>query len=442
MRLLKSIVSRMPWRRRWSQKFWGNATEVVFDAILVWVSVVILVWSLVGQIQAWPGYSPLSPAQWATRLVLCSGLLTIGGFRLLRMLFLHSGSAEQRSRMLQRAFDLDYLKSESPANQQLPSIPGPPVQLLSSGSRLRFRLHFVRQSFWRLAGLAAFSLLMVIVTTVNGAVIWGDLRFGQVDRIALTSVLMLAMSWLTVWLVWQTGKTLVRQVRLGPTIVEVSQHPLRIGQDCQLFLRQLGDIHLEQLKVMIECVEESTYQQGTDIRSERRIVYCQTLACFQNVDLSTGNRGAEKPVFGGQAITKPNDFGNDEGPSRGWVKDASKATREKRSSESDSVLESATRGPDAATGSLATGSLAAGERVLSAEGTANREQGPKRSRAADYGAGFQASLAFEIPVDAMHSFRAKNNQIRWRITVSGENHKCPEFNRDFPITVHPHDPAR
>lgn len=285
---LRQFLSAAFRQRRWTQNFWGNTTEVVFAGVLVMIGLMVLAWSLVGQLQQWPGYVPFSWGRWIIRGTLCLGLIGVGLFRLARILFLHSGSAEQRSNFLSQAlFDLDYLRTNPSTSQ-----PFPAIRLRNSrlrvGQHLRYAIESNHPRRLRIWGLAFFSLLMVVVSTVNLANAWGDLQYGQIDRLALTILLLIAMLGLTIWLVWQTGKTLFREVRLGPTILELSDHPLRIGEKFDFFLRQTGDIRLDRIQVLLECREEVTYQQGTDVCNDQKLIRSDCVADYREIDLSRG----------------------------------------------------------------------------------------------------------------------------------------------------------
>ncbi len=61
-----------------------------------------------------------------------------------------------------------------------------------------------------------------------------------------------------------------RQSGIGPTAVEISELPLLPGCEYQLYLCQYGRATFEKLTVSLVAYEESTYQQGTDVRTERR----------------------------------------------------------------------------------------------------------------------------------------------------------------------------
>ena len=135
-------------QRRWTQNFWGNTTEAVFAGLLILLGMALLAWSLVGQLQGWPEYVPLNWKRWIIRGIIYSGLLGVGLFRLVRILFLHSGSAEQRSNFLNQAFDLDYLRSDSSATEKFPGIRTRNSRL-RVGERLPFAIESNQPTRWR-----------------------------------------------------------------------------------------------------------------------------------------------------------------------------------------------------------------------------------------------------------------------------------------------------
>jgi len=59
---------------------------------------------------------------------------------------------------------------------------------------------------------------------------------------------------------------------IGPTLVEISDHPLHPGQQCRLFLSQPGRLAINSIEVLLVCEEEATYRQGTNTRTETRKV--------------------------------------------------------------------------------------------------------------------------------------------------------------------------
>jgi hypothetical protein len=59
------------------------------------------------------------------------------------------------------------------------------------------------------------------------------------------------------------------RVGIGPTAVEISGLPLLPGATYDLYLCQYGKARFNNLSIRLVGYEESTYQQGTDIRTER-----------------------------------------------------------------------------------------------------------------------------------------------------------------------------
>ena len=56
---------------------------------------------------------------------------------------------------------------------------------------------------------------------------------------------------------------------IGPTAIEISDLPLLPGEMYKVYLCQYGRVTFERLTITLVGYEEATYQQGTDIRTER-----------------------------------------------------------------------------------------------------------------------------------------------------------------------------
>jgi hypothetical protein len=50
---------------------------------------------------------------------------------------------------------------------------------------------------------------------------------------------------------------------------------------------------------------------------------------------------------------------------------------------------------------------------------------------------FETKIAVEIPPGSMHSFKAEHNEVSWRLLVHGRVKGWPDYQRAFPIIVHP-----
>lgn len=290
MKYLRQVLDRIPWRRRLTVGVWGNATEAVFSVSLVGIGLIVLVWCVVTQWLSGASSSQNEFFQRILGMVFSGAIIGLGGIRLVRVMYANSGSPEHRSRFLQQALDLDYLRSSEPIATSAPSVPQLPPGRLVAGQRLRFRIKQSTPSRGRLSGLVAFALAMLGVSTVLVAVIWEQWEVLPLDRLLMTASVLAVLVSVTVWLLWKTGRSLIEQFQLGLTRIELSGHPISPGVDYQLFFQQTGEIRLEKLDLVLQCFEQTTYEQGTDICTHRETTYEQLLVETTGVQLS-----AEEP---------------------------------------------------------------------------------------------------------------------------------------------------
>lgn len=286
VRSWREILSRLSWPRRVTAQFWGNATEAVFSVSLMAAGLVVLTWCTASQFLGDADWNLGALLQRGLGVALSGALVLIGGVRLIRVLYLSSSSPEQRNQFFQRAWESDYLRAFELTSTELPAVPRLALGRIVPGQRLRYRLVGVALSRGRWLGLAAFALGMLGVCTVLMAVIWDQWDGLARERWLLTLGVLGVLVAVTGLLLWKTGRDLVEQIQLGPTWVELSQHPLLPGSPCQIFFQQVGEIRLDKLQLVLECLEQATYQQGTDVVTHRQTVYEQTLWEQQKVQLS------------------------------------------------------------------------------------------------------------------------------------------------------------
>ena len=54
----------------------------------------------------------------------------------------------------------------------------------------------------------------------------------------------------------------------------------------------------------------------------------------------------------------------------------------------------------------------------------------------------ETNFTFDVPADVMHSFDAPHNKIQWKLIVRGVPESWPEYQREFPVIIHPAIPTR
>jgi hypothetical protein len=75
---------------------------------------------------------------------------------------------------------------------------------------------------------------------------------------------------------------------IGPTLVEISEHPLQPGGRYQLFFSQSGRLTVNVLRALLTCEEVVTYRQGTNARTETREVFNQELFRREKFEIEGG----------------------------------------------------------------------------------------------------------------------------------------------------------
>lgn len=152
---------------------------------------------------------------------------------------------------------------------RLPSVPRGPALDESPGERLQYRLASISTGRWAVFGSASLALLWNSVCVVLLAVAMSGWWY-QHPRPVL-AMLLVPFSGVAIWAL----RSFLKQVRqiagVGPTVVEISDHPLQPGGRYQLFVLQMGRMRLRSLRVKLVCEEESFFRQGTDVRSDQHV---------------------------------------------------------------------------------------------------------------------------------------------------------------------------
>ncbi|MEM6980517.1 MAG: hypothetical protein AAF539_12715, partial [Planctomycetota bacterium] len=232
------------------------------------------------------------------------------------------------------------VEPESPANESLPppTVPRVPPQSESPGERLRYRLASSPTGRWSLFGAASLALAWNSVCVVLLAVVisgwWADR-----NRPVLAMLLIFFVG-VAVWSLRTFRKRLRQIVGVGPTLVEISDHPLEAGGNYDVYVAQMGRMTLSKFRVRLVCEEETYFREGTDVRAEKHTAFSR--------DLWTGDAVCVDPR-------------------RPW----------------------------------------------------------------------EQQLTIEMPANAMHSFNATHNAVRWQLVVSGDADPWPSFCRSFPVLVYP-----
>ena len=216
---------------------------------------------------------------WLLVLVMAS-FIVIGGVGLIWTVLRLGVSAERRVALTQRATNLDLVHEALPPSREYPTLPVHDGLTNSPGIELAYRLPSSHPPGWRLLANTVFALLwngaacVLLVIAINQ---WmhGNTKWFLFAFLAP----FLVVSGLTI-------HYLVRQLWLhagmGPTALEICDHPLLPGREYQVVLSQAGHLDVKSLELWLICEEEAAYHQGTDIRHESREVFRQRLFRREN----------------------------------------------------------------------------------------------------------------------------------------------------------------
>ncbi|MGO8688636.1 MAG: DUF3592 domain-containing protein [Thermoguttaceae bacterium] len=211
-------------------------------------------------------------------LIVPLSFVAIGGGGLVYT-WLHWGkSAESRAARLRRA-PRDLLAAGGATVEALPGVPAHSDITSSPGTRLSFRLPMSNSPAWVLLGLLLACLAW------NGLVSGFVVRtiHGYVERKPdwLLTGFTVAFLSVGVALIVLFVRQLLTTTAIGPTLVEISAHPLLPGEEYRVFVSQSGRSKIHRLDLLLICEEEAIYRQGTNTRTETRRVYCQPLLHYE-----------------------------------------------------------------------------------------------------------------------------------------------------------------
>jgi hypothetical protein len=172
------------------------------------------------------------------------------------------------------------------SNQAPEGVPALAAFVDSPGVRLAYRLPSLRPEL----GMVALSGFL--------ALSWNALTAGLV-AVAATQIIQGVRPWgllaalplfiaVAVWSARRFLTLFFLLTSIGPTVIEISDLPIRPANTYRLHLAQYGRFALRRLEVALVCCEEATYHSGTDIRTERREVSRQVVLECRRVRIEDG----------------------------------------------------------------------------------------------------------------------------------------------------------
>ncbi|MFK8112231.1 MAG: hypothetical protein AB8B91_08505 [Rubripirellula sp.] len=272
-----------PWSKKRGKRILGNALtgvagEVAFYTLLFFVGIFGLSLVLINRfspesIQVPSEALSTSLSSWIFGILSVAAIIT-GSITLIFRLMGIGASSERRSVIAERAGSIEMIGPTSEDGASLPSVPRGRALTDSPGERLTYRLA-AEVPDGGIAGPATLAMLWNAVWFVLLAVVVSGFMYGRPRWIL--AFLLVPFAAIGVWSFRFFLSQLRQHVGVGPTIVEISNHPLFPGQQYRVFVSQMGRLDLKRLTVQLTCEEETFYRQGTDVRVETHEAFTQVL---------------------------------------------------------------------------------------------------------------------------------------------------------------------
>lgn len=217
-------------------------------------------------------------------LVMPVPFIAVGAGGLSYVIWNWGKSAERRAVMAQQSARREQFEMTG-QEPPFPSVPSPGDLTESPGTTLAFRLP-TGEPGWNLLGLLLLSLVWNSIVAVFLWMAVEGYRRGSPDWLLAMLVAPFALA--GAGLVGLFLRQLLAAGGMGPTIVEISEHPLYPGGRFELFIDQSGKLSVQRFRVVLACDEEATYRQGTDARTATRRVYEHEVYCREAFEVQPG----------------------------------------------------------------------------------------------------------------------------------------------------------
>jgi hypothetical protein len=198
----------------------------------------------------------------------------LGGGGVIWTILHASATRERRSALARRAANLDLRGSADEADASravFPNIPSEANLTNSPGVKLSYRLPVVQSPAWRLIFASVFGLIWNVSAAVLVFFASKSVVSGRPDWFLVLFIIPFVA--VGAWVVRDFVRQMLIHTGIGPTQVEISDHPLRPSASCQVSLSQGGRLWMRSLALSLVCEEAATYQQGTDLRTETKLVF-------------------------------------------------------------------------------------------------------------------------------------------------------------------------
>ncbi len=246
----------------------GSVGEAAFFGTLFLLGIVSVTTIVTWQV-FWPDSQiiPVGLGFWLLVIASASFVL-IGLSGLILRLAQTATSRELRSALAQKAKRDHVRRSQGPqAAPPPPTLPSLQAFTDSPGVQLAFRLPVQSGEMGPLVLSSIFALSWNAMLAMLSVIAAQNIARQQPEW--FLTLLLVPFGCVGYWSARWFLRLFRQHVGFGPTAVEISELPIVPGGEFEVYVCQYGRVAFKRLIVALVCLEESTYQQGTDIRTER-----------------------------------------------------------------------------------------------------------------------------------------------------------------------------
>lgn len=259
---------------RWTGSgLWGSVSEGAFFVFMLVLGTASLALVISSRVLGIPWLAPLTVGlgMWLATFVMAT-IIGIGMGGLVWTVIRTRTSVERRSAVVRDAGRRRHGGS-LPTAADFPGIPRRDLLQESPGVHLAFRLPGKMQPIWSLVAGISLCLLWVGLAAVLTSFLLS--RWSQGSPGLVWGLALLASVYASIRAIRFFMELLRDTLRVGQSLVEVSDLPLFPGEAYDVFFSQAGRMRLKNLELALVCDEQAIFRDGTSERVERRRVVTQ-----------------------------------------------------------------------------------------------------------------------------------------------------------------------
>lgn len=158
----------------------------------------------------------------------------------------------------------------------------------SPGVKMKYRLPLDNSPIGSLGVILMLCIAWGVLCIACVSVALGGFLDRQPDWVLTGFILPFVLIWIGLFFYFFRNLQLATSV--SPTLMEINDAPLHPGQTTTALLIQMGGLYIFKLDVNLVCEEEAVYSYGTDIRSEKTVVYRSNLLSEKDFNIVLDER--------------------------------------------------------------------------------------------------------------------------------------------------------